>query len=112
MDSWKAANRNVHRENTALGPNNLPIEYRNKETAARFAEKAGRIIQASEAKWSDDTRDEILKYIKFRIEISLELPIVPGWTLDRDKDSPVWIDFKYEKLPNICFCCGKFNLME
>lgn len=53
--------------------------------------------------------DEIRKYIKFQIEIDLSQPIVPGWTLDQGTAPPVWIDFKYEKLPNLCFGCGKFS---
>lgn len=24
-------------------------------------------------------------------------------------DSPVWIEFKYARLPNICFTCGRFD---
>lgn len=43
------------------------------------------------------------------MEIDLEKPIVPGWNLDLGRETPVWIEFRYEKLPNICLNCGKFD---
>lgn len=54
-------------------------------------------------------RDEIRKYSKFKVEIDLHKLIVPGWTLDQGEQSPMWIEFKYERLPNICFNCGRFD---
>lgn len=88
---------------------NLPVEYRHNQFAIRFAEKAGRVIQVSGTKEGSDIRDDIRKFIKFKIEIDLHKPIVPGWTLDRETDTPVWITFKYERLPNVCFNCRRFD---
>lgn len=54
-------------------------------------------------------RDEIRKFTKFKVEIDLHKLIVSGWTLDLGSDTPVRIEFKYERLPNICFSCGRFD---
>lgn len=53
--------------------------------------------------------DEVRKYVKFKVKIYRGKPIVLGWTLDRGMQTSVWIKFSYEKLPNICFKCGKFD---
>lgn len=67
---------------------NLPVEYSAKMFAIRFTEKAGKVIETSEnnqtqSQKNEIPRDVVRKYIKFRVEIDLQKPIVPGWTLDR-----------------------------
>lgn len=54
-------------------------------------------------------KDDARQYIKFKVEVDLQKSIVTGWTLDQGTDNPLWIKFKYERLPNICFSCGKFD---
>lgn len=93
----------------AIQIHNLPVEYRRKQFAVRFAEKVGTVIHDFEGKESDVGRDEVRKYTKFKVEIDLANPIVPGWTLDLRTKTPIWIDFKYERLPNICFTCKRFD---
>lgn len=88
---------------------NLPVEYRNNHYGSRFAVKAGKIIQNSENEEGNSGRDEIQKFVKFKVEIDLLKPVVPGWTLGQGSGTPLWIDFKYERLPNICFTCGRFD---
>lgn len=53
---------------------NLPVEYRNKVFALRFAEKAGKVIQSpyvNEGKTLTEEgqihRDEVRKYVKFKV---------------------------------------------
>lgn len=88
---------------------NLPVEYRGKQFAIRFAEKAGKVIQSSKGNEGKAGMDDIRKYIKYKVEVDLHKPVVPGWTLDRGTKSPVWIEFKYERLSNICFSCEKIE---
>lgn len=88
---------------------NLPVEYRRDQFAIRLAEKVGRVLQNSGSTLSKTGNDEIRKYAKFKIEIDLYKPLIPGWTLDLGAETPIWIEFKYERLPNICFGCGLFD---
>lgn len=67
------------------------------------------MITNTEPTTRGEPKDEIRKYIKFRVELDLEKPIVPGWLLDRGSQPPVWIEFRYEKLPNFCLNCGRFS---
>ena len=40
-----------------------------------------------------------------RVVLDLSKPISKGRTI-QVKDKPIWIGFKYEKLPKFCFKCG------
>lgn len=88
---------------------NLPVEYRDNRFATRFAAKAGKVIRPIDDKMELRFNDGVKKYVKYLVEIDLDRAIVPGWVLDQGNLTPLWIEFKYEKLPNLCFNCGKFT---
>lgn len=48
-------------------------------------------------------KDEIRKYVKFKVEIDLSNPIVSGWTLDRGSETHIWIGFEYERLKHLFY---------
>lgn len=87
----------------------LPVEYRKPQYAIRFAEKQRNVIYDLASNDSTNRRDDVCKFIKFKVEIDLHKPIVPGWTLDLGTETPIWIDFRYERLPNVCFNCERFD---
>lgn len=72
------------------------MEYRVKNFTKHFTEKAGKVLHVPDDNEYLGGRDVVLKHVKFKIEIDLTKPIVPGWTLDRGLESPIWIDFKFE----------------
>jgi len=45
------------------------------------------------------------RYLRIRVAINLHLPLERGRTL-RVSGKPLWVPFKYEKLPIFCFRCG------
>lgn len=49
------------------------------------------------------------EFPKFRIELATDEPIIPGFFLERQERNPVWIHFKYVKLPSFCIQCGRMN---
>lgn len=49
------------------------------------------------------------EYPRFRIELAVDEPIIPGFFLQRKGRKPVWIHLKYVRLPAICFHCGKLT---
>ncbi|PNX95453.1 hypothetical protein L195_g018645 [Trifolium pratense] len=44
--------------------------------------------------------------IKVKVAINVHEPIQTGILIGNHKDGTTWIDFRYEKLPQICFKCG------
>ncbi|KAF4379880.1 hypothetical protein G4B88_021013 [Cannabis sativa] len=47
--------------------------------------------------------------LRFRATIDLNKPIFPGFFLKRQKLKDLWLQYKYEKLPKLCFKCGLFT---
>lgn len=84
----------------------LPYELRRQDYANGFAMKAG-VVQAQTG-----SKGKIIyegEYTKSRISMDMMKPILPGLFLKRIGRKPLWISMKYEKLPNVCYKCGRLN---
>ncbi|KAL9662916.1 hypothetical protein QQ045_027751 [Rhodiola kirilowii] len=46
---------------------------------------------------------------RFRVELEVNKPILHGVFLAEEDREPVWIEYKYERLPNMCFKCERLN---
>jgi hypothetical protein len=44
--------------------------------------------------------------IKIKVAINIHLPIPSGIHVGNPNDGTCWVDFRYEKLPQVCFRCG------
>jgi hypothetical protein len=44
--------------------------------------------------------------IKIKVAINVHKPITSGIHLSNPTDGTCWVDFRYEKLPQVCFQCG------
>ncbi|PNX60790.1 hypothetical protein L195_g052112, partial [Trifolium pratense] len=44
--------------------------------------------------------------IKIKVAVNVHQPIQTGSLIGNHKDGTSWIDFRYEKLPQVCFKCG------
>ncbi|CAO2821180.1 unnamed protein product [Amaranthus hypochondriacus] len=51
------------------------------------------------------------EYIRLRVGINLDKPLLRGTWLPRKNDK-AWVKFKYEKLPNYCYVCGYLGHVE
>lgn len=48
-------------------------------------------------------------FIKVRVLIDISLPLCRGRLITVDSEGRIWVSFKYERLPNVCFWCGRLN---
>ena len=48
-------------------------------------------------------------FMRVRVVIDVSLPLCRGRRISFDEGDEVWVSFKYERLPNICYCCGCLN---
>lgn len=86
----------------------LPFELRRPEFAERFAAYAGRVQTITKK----DTKKPISyegEYMRFHIALDTGKPILPGMFLKRTGRKPVWVSLKYERLPHVCYHCGRLN---
>lgn len=50
-------------------------------------------------------------FLRIKVEIDTNLPLPKGFWLRRNGDSnpDVWVYYKYEKLPEFCYWCGRIG---
>ena len=48
-------------------------------------------------------------FMRVRVSIDISLLVCRGRVLSLEDGSDVWVKFKYERLPNICYWCGCLN---
>ncbi|XP_060968456.1 uncharacterized protein LOC133036007 [Cannabis sativa] len=82
---------------------NLPTKSISKNNMMRLAGMAGEVI--------DIQKEDVMKiasneYFWFKVWISIEKPICPGF-LFPCSGNRVWLPFRYERLPYMCFNCGR-----
>ena len=49
------------------------------------------------------------KYIRVRVRIDITQALCRGRLINFGGSEPVWVGFKYERLPIFCYWCGKLN---
>jgi hypothetical protein len=50
--------------------------------------------------------------IKIKVALNIHNPITSGIHVGNPRDGTSWIDFRYEKLPQVCFNCGMIGHMD
>ncbi|RYR23366.1 hypothetical protein Ahy_B03g068602 [Arachis hypogaea] len=81
----------------------IPLDFMDKETGARIGEMLGVLAEAEDPKM-----DGILRrsYLRIRVSIDNTKALPTGFWLDREELPPLWVIFRYERLPNsYCFNC-------
>ncbi|CAM8906048.1 unnamed protein product [Rhodiola kirilowii] len=83
---------------------NLPLGavLMDKETGEKLAGYIGKFGRV-------DTDGVKKKFIRVRVEIDIEKPVVTGFLLQRQARDPLWISVKYERLPSLCQVCGRLS---
>ena len=79
----------------------IPIWFRNRRLAERICNAIGIV---------DDTVDESKieggGFIRTRVTIDISKPLSHGWVISLENGKELWVSFKYEWLPNLCYWCG------
>nr|POE94158.1 uncharacterized protein CFP56_17489 [Quercus suber] len=84
----------------------LPLNRRSRENVLKIGSMAGRaldtdLVGPGSVVWS--------RNVRVRVEIDVSCPLVPGFPLERDQLPDLWIPFKFEKLRNFCYGCGRLG---
>uniref|UniRef100_A0A803NMC8 CCHC-type domain-containing protein n=1 Tax=Cannabis sativa TaxID=3483 RepID=A0A803NMC8_CANSA len=81
----------------------LPTPYLNAVNTRTIASKAGRFVGSDLA-----NQRTILRrgFLKFQVELDTSHQLISGFFLDIKRGRKEWIQFRYFKLPKLCFNCG------
>lgn len=77
-------------------------------TERKIAKQASEIGTAT----SMDLKDHMCEYMRLasvRVPLDLEKPLQPTIWVRREGLCPPWVDVRFEKLPFICFLCGRIG---
>ena len=82
----------------------LSIKFMNVRAVEKICEVLGRVIPIANPR-------ELEGGNFFRVRVSMDVtgPLCRGRLVSIGKEKQVWISFKYERLSNICYCCGYFD---
>ncbi|XP_075659257.1 uncharacterized protein LOC142629162 [Castanea sativa] len=85
----------------------LPMCMLNSETAIELGETLGQVTpckNSSELVGGGDL-------LHVHVEIDVSKPLCRGRRIALDDNEEIWVSFKYEKLPNFCYWCGKTSFI-
>ena len=83
----------------------IPIKYMTIEAAKKIGSVLGEVYAPTNRKLFDGGH-----FIHIQVSIDLSLPLCCGRLVSvGEGGKQVWISFKYERLPNICYWCGRLT---
>ena len=82
----------------------LPFSLLTKEVAFKLGDTLGTIIKSRDL---SDMRGGT--FMRVRVSLNILDPICRGRRITLGQNSEGWVSFSYERLPNICYWCGRFT---
>ena len=82
----------------------IPIRYMSQKVAESLCETVGEVIRSIGV-----ADEEGGRFMRVRVTIDLNLPLCRGRLVSLANGDRVWVYFKYERLPNICYWCGRLD---
>lgn len=83
---------------------NIPIGYRNKSVSEDICGSIGLVDRSTNA-----LESECGSYVWVRAKLDVFQPLCKGKIIKLEDGEKVWVNFRYEWLPNICYWCGCFD---
>ncbi|KAL0003670.1 hypothetical protein SO802_011231 [Lithocarpus litseifolius] len=79
----------------------LPIKYMTIAAAEKICGVVGEVISQLDPKLYDGGN-----FIRVKVAVDISIPLCRGRLVSLNDGKQVWISFKYERLPNLCYWCG------
>ncbi|KAF7153435.1 hypothetical protein RHSIM_Rhsim01G0139400 [Rhododendron simsii] len=81
----------------------LPLGFLNPKAGMEIAKSLGEVIAVEEP----GERGRLANFMRVRIWVDITKPLKKGFFLRRAKEEDIWIGFKYERLSDFCYGCGR-----
>lgn len=52
------------------------------------------------------TNPDSVGYQRIQILLDTSKPLIPGFSMEQPRKTPVWVSFKYERISYVCYSCG------
>ncbi|XP_016649997.1 PREDICTED: uncharacterized protein LOC107881210 [Prunus mume] len=80
----------------------IPLNLMNKECGGKIGGKLGKVLKLEDKGGSRG-------YLRFQVDLDSRNRLVNGFWLPRRDGSISWVELRYEKLGDFCFCCGRLG---
>lgn len=84
---------------------NLPPNRMNESNVVKLGNHIGRFIKVEE----NPPRHVVRDYIRILVALDVEKAIKPGCYISREEGNQHWVTYKYERLADFCYKCGKLD---
>ena len=81
----------------------LPFEHMSLDVGKEIGSKLGTFLEVDRRSWQSDQA----KFMRVRVELEIDKPLRRGAYIVSSEEERLWLTFKYERLPTVCFICGK-----
>jgi hypothetical protein len=83
----------------------LPLEMITPENAFSIGSSLGELLEVENA---DNQKPSRKSFLRLRVLIKVLRPL-PGFTHHRPPKAPTWVQYKYERLSEYCYFCGRLG---
>ena len=82
----------------------LPVKYMSLEAGIKICEVIGQVFRPTKTRLFDAGN-----FIRLQVSIDISLPLCHGRLISLHDGKEIRVSFKYERLPNICYWCGRLT---
>ncbi|GLT64073.1 hypothetical protein SLA2020_365870 [Shorea laevis] len=84
----------------------LPLDMMTTDSATAIGASLGDLISIDNA---DNSKASRKSFLRLRVCINLLNPLLPGFTHHRPLKPSIWVQYKYERLLDFCYACGRLG---
>ncbi|XP_065633017.1 uncharacterized protein At4g02000-like [Quercus suber] len=85
----------------------IPVRYMTKEVAKDICSSVGEVCLSK-----THPTEVGGSFVRVRIRVDVTQPLCRGRVVDLEEGDRVWVSFKYERLPILCYWCGRLAHAE
>ena len=86
----------------------LPFENMTEAIGKDIGSKIGRVLEVDKRAM----QAELAKFLRIRVEVPIDKPLRRGGFVKNEEGERVWVDFRYERLPNFCYTMASLGMMR